>query len=106
MNRASSVDFPTPPCPEMEMILCVGSAGLRMFCTKKRSSPVRPIKRLRASVGDCEPRESFFLTKGICLHPPLKRVVRRDLVLAFHSATVEVRSCVLCEEQIDSLPCI
>src|SRR5260370_1248230 len=47
------------------MMLCVGSSGLRMFCTKKRSSPVRPIKSLRVSVGGCEPCESVFLTKGI-----------------------------------------
>src|SRR5947207_764543 len=49
----------------MEMMLCVGSSGLRMFCMKKSSSPVRPIKSLRVSVGSWKPCESVFRTKGI-----------------------------------------
>ena len=50
---------------QIEMMLWVGSSGLRMFCTKKSSSPVRPINSLRVSVGGWEPCESAFLTKGI-----------------------------------------
>src|SRR5437763_10573518 len=46
-------------------MLCVGSSGLRMFCTKKRSSPVRPIKSLRESGGGWEPCKSIFRMKGI-----------------------------------------
>src|SRR6266516_225081 len=67
LEAYSNVDLPTPPCPEIEMILCVGSSGLRMFCRKKRSSPSRPIKILRTSVGGREPCESVFLMKGISL---------------------------------------
>src|SRR5258706_533351 len=48
-KRVSKVDFPTPPCPEIEMIFCVGSSGSSIFFTKKRSSPSRPINILRTS---------------------------------------------------------